>query len=117
MGSAMQAMTRVHAAGATAQLAATQITGTFVARISSVRDDGVRVVLPTHDGEREFGPCVIPIGVQGVGPATANTTTGSAGARPVTLTNAVALVQGLQVVVFIPVTGSPWIMAIAPTGT
>lgn len=117
MGSAMQAMARAHAAGAVSQVASTQITGTFVARISSVRSDGVRVVLPTHDGQREFGPCVVPIGVQGVGPATANTTTGSAGARPVTLTNAVPLVQGLQVLVFIPITGSPWIMAIAPTGS
>lgn len=88
-----------------------QLAGTFVGRISSVRSGNVYVVIPTYDLDREFGPCVIPIGVQGVGPATANVTTGA-----VTMSNGTALIQGLQVVVLLPSSGSPWLMAIAPTG-
>lgn len=117
MASAMDAMVRAHRAGATTIPGAASLSGTFVARISSIRDDGVRVVLPTRDGERELGPCIIPIGVQGVGPATVDTTGTGSVTKPVALTNAIALVKGLQVLVFIPTSGSPWITAIAPTGS
>lgn len=109
---AVHALARAYS-GSAAAPAAQSLTGTWVARISSIRADGVRVVIPLVHDEHEYGPCVIPVGVQGVGPATYVD-----GTPPtVTLSNGIALVKGLQVLVHLPDSSSPWIVAIAPTGT
>jgi hypothetical protein len=109
MGSALMASARAHAGAAVVEPTAQTVTGTYPGRISSIRDNGVYVLLPDFHPEQEFGPCVIPIGVQGVGPSTV-------AAGKVVFTNGTALIKGLLVLVNVPVRGAPWILAIAPTG-
>jgi hypothetical protein len=112
MGSALMAAARAHAASAYVEPSAETVSGTYQGRISTIRTDGVYVVLPDFHSEREFGPCVIPVGVQGVGPATYH-----AGTPPtVTLANGVDLAQGYLVLVYVPSRGNPWLTHIAPTG-
>jgi hypothetical protein len=99
------------ARSAQARPASNQISGVHSGRISSVRSGLPYVLLPFYDGEREFGPCIVAIGVQGVGPATTDLATGV-----VTLTNATELVKGMRVLVTFPRVGQPWITSIAPSG-
>jgi hypothetical protein len=116
MSSHVGALVRSQKAAPVLAATVSQFTGCYQGRISSIKNGLVYVVIPVYNGEREFGPCIMPIGVLGVGPASVDTTQGLASARPVTFTNATEVQIGLLVLVQFPDSGSPWVISIAPKG-